>query len=365
MIHRRFSHSSCPVAAVPLCLAICVSTVVAASMPADERLRAGHVLNRIAYGPSLADSAHVEEIGLAAYIAEQLDPGGIDESDNLTLREREDALFEWEVPSRETAVVAAGVLWRYRKGTDEPDAGWRQLDFGDSSWSIGSTGIGYGDGDDATVLEDMRRTDSQTGYVSVYLRHEFQLTPQSLAAIGNLILRVDYDDGFKAYLNGTEIARANLPAGDVAYDAVATASHEAGNPEDFDISAHKDLLRTGYNVLAIRVHNRSATSSDLSMIPELVSREVLPGPARRVIRGVDELQQLVHLRGIYSRKQLQAVLAEFWENHFTTDADKLIDYLDDLQNSDATDAMSREQARAEAAQLEYEEYQFFHENALG
>ncbi|UCD52435.1 MAG: DUF1800 family protein, partial [Phycisphaerales bacterium] len=173
------------------------------------------------------------------------------------------------------------------------------------------------------------------------------------------------DDGFKAYLNGTEVARANLPAGEVAYSATATASHEAGSAEDFDVSPYKTLLRAGTNVLAIQAHNRSATSSDLSMIPGLISREILPGPARRVIRGIDELQQLVHLRGVYSRKQLQAVLAEFWENHFTTDADKLIDYLDDLQNSDATDAMSRGQARAEAAQLEYEEYQFFHENALG
>ncbi|MHC4520409.1 MAG: DUF1800 family protein, partial [Planctomycetota bacterium] len=157
----------------------------------------------------------------------------------------------------------------------------------------------------------------------------------------------------------------NMPAGDVAHDGTANGSHEAGTPEEFDVSVHKDLLRVGTNVLAIQAHNRSATSSDFSIIPELVSREILPGPARRVIRGIDELQQLIHVRGVYSRRQLQAVLAEFWENHLTTDYDKLVDYLDDLQNSDATDAMTRDQARAEAAQMEYEEYQFFYDNALG
>ena len=66
-----------------------------------------------------------------------------------------------------------------------------------------------------------------------------------------------------------------------------------------------------------------------------------------------------------SRKQLQTVLAEFWENHFTTDYDKVAEYLDDLINSDASDAMSTAQARAEAAQLEYLEYQFLYDNALG
>ena len=118
----------------------------------------------------------------------------------------------------------------------------------------------------------MRRieAESQTGYVSVYLRHEFTLTAVALAAVNDLILRVDYDDGFKAYLNGTEVARANLPTGDVAYDATATAGHEAGTPEDFDISTSRRLLQPGNNVLAIEVHNRSLTSSDLSMIPQLL-----------------------------------------------------------------------------------------------
>jgi uncharacterized protein (DUF1800 family) len=101
------------------------------------------------------------------------------------------------------------------------------------------------------------------------------------------------------------------------------------------------------------------------MIPELLSRQILPGPARKVIRGIDELQQLIHVRGVYSRKQLQAVLAEFWENHFTTDYDKVAEYMDGLTNSDATDAMPQTQARGEAAQLEYQEYQFFYDNALG
>ena len=336
--------------------------------------QAGHVLNRIGYGPSPADLARVEQIGPSAYITEQLDPAGIDERDNTRLRQREDALFTSKFPIRETLLVMSGQYCRYRKGISEPHPGWKHITFLDADWLRGPTGIGMGDGDDRTVLTDMRRinddpdtpeNEAQPGYLSVHLRNKFILDAESLAAVDDLILRVDYDDGFKAYINGTEVARANLPEGVVPHDARATRGHEAGTPQDFDISNHKDLLRIGDNVLAIQVHNQSVTNGDLSMIPELVSRKILPGTPRLVIRGIDELQQLIHVRGVYSQKQLQAVLAEFWENHFTTDYDKVADYLDGLKNSDASDAMSRARARAEAAQIEYREYQFFYDNALG
>ena len=369
MFTRRFSRFGF----LPVLSLLILSLPILAAGRTDLE-RAGHVLNRIGYGPSPADLACIRQIGLSPYIAEQLDPASIDERNNLRLRQREDALFTVKFPVREVTPIMSGQYWGYRKGTSEPHPAWKQFRFDDSDWLRGPTGIGFGDGDDRTVLSDMRRInddpetpedEGRPGYLSVHLRHTFTLDAESLAAVDDLILRVDYDDGFKAYLNGVEVARANLPAGVVPYDARATRGHEAGTPQDFDISDHKNLLRTGENVLAIQVHNQSITSADLSMIPELLSRQILPGAARKVIRGIDELQQLIHVCGIYSRKQLQAVLAEFWENHFTTDYDKVADYLDGLKNSDATDAMPQAQARAEAAQIEYQEYQFFYDNALG
>lgn len=365
MIHRRFFRRFRPALFMLLGLATTIASAAETAPLTDDLIKAGHVLNRIGYGPSPLDLANVEQMGVQAYIEQQLAPESIDESDNTALLDRVQALFDEQIPSREETLIAAGQLWRYAKGTEEPAPAWKRLEFNDSAWLQGPTGIGYGDGDDETVLEDMRQQENQPGYTSVYLRRTFRLTAETLAAIDDLILRVDYDDSFKAYLNGAEIARANLPAGDVPHDAIASAGHEAGTPEEFDVSVFKDVLKAGDNVLAIQAHNRSLASSDFSIIPELLSREILPGPTRQVIRGIDELQQLAHIRGVYSRRQLQAVLAEFWENHLTTDYDKLVDYLDDLQNSDASDAMSRDQAEAEAAQLEYQEYQFFYENALG
>jgi hypothetical protein len=317
---------------------------------ADDSVQAGHVLNRIGYGPTLTDLQQIEDLGAEAYIGQQLDPRGIDESDNTRLHEKVAALFQSKQPSRDSTLIRAGEFWRYFKGTQEPPVQWKQSSFDDSAWLGGATGIGYDDDDDLTVLEDMRNS-----YLSVYLRKRFTLTTEARAEINNLILEVDFDDSFKAFLNGTEVARVNLPAGFVAYNQTSSGSHEAGTPETFDLTALKHLLRDGDNVLAIQVHNRSLDSSDLSMIPMLVSRTELPGDPIQVIDGVSALQQLVHIRGVYSKRQLQAVLAEFWENHFTTDYDKLVEYFDELQNSDGTDAMTQDQARAEAAQVEYEE----------
>ncbi|HSW00701.1 MAG TPA: DUF1800 family protein [Sedimentisphaerales bacterium] len=352
----------------PLCLVFAVASAGwGSSDPIPEQQRAGHVLNRIGYGVAPAELARIEQVGLQAYIGEQLASPSPDESTNTRLHEREDALFTEQIPTREVLLIASGSMWRYFKGTVAPPSAWREPEFEDAPWLFGSTGIGYGDGDDRTVLDDMQRIDSrnQPGYLSVYLRHTFTLTSEAIAEIEDLVLRVDYDDGFRAYLNGVQVAGANLPAGDVPYNRAATASHEAGTPVDFNLNTYKNRLRVGANTLAIQVHNQSLTSSDLSMIPELLSRKILPGPPRRVIRGIDELKQLVHVRGVYSRRQLQTVLAEFWENHFTTDYDELVDYLDGLQNSDATDAMPLAQARAEAAQMEWREYEFFYEHALG
>jgi len=375
MLYRRFFGISLLTAILLLYLFIPAQPTLSSDFTQIDLEKTGHVLNRIAYGPSAGDLARVQEIGLQSYIEEQLDPMSIDESGNLRLWIKEDALFSEKVPTLETLIIMAGEFWQYRKGRSEVHPSWTQISEPmERDWLRGSTGIGYGDGDDMTVLTDMRRinddpetpeNEGQPGYLSVFMRHKFQLSAETLAAIDELVLRVDYDDGFKAYINGTEVARANLPAGIVAYNQISTSGHEAGIPEDFDISNYKSLLREGENILAIQVHNRNIGNDDLSMIPELLSREVLPKPARRVIHGIDELQQLVHIRGIYSRRQLQTVLAEFWENHFTTDYDKLVEYFDGLQNSDATDALSEAQAQAEAAEVEYNEYQFFYENALG
>ncbi|HIM23101.1 MAG TPA: DUF1800 family protein, partial [Verrucomicrobia bacterium] len=328
----------------------------------------GHLLNRIGYGPSLADVTKVEEIGIESYIESQLNPAAADWQHSPRQIQKEAELFYSHEPTMDEVHVQEGETWRYFKGTKQPPRNWRTMNFDDNEWEKGPSGFGYGDNDDMTKLTDMRFYEKtadepeQPGYLSLFIRRSFQI--RNLPEIKQLIFRVDYDDGFIAYLNGKEIARANLD-GVARYNTKAKKGHEAGDPVDFDITDKLKFLKEENNVLAIQVHNDKLTSNDLTMIPRLLQRTKLDMPLVQRIKNIASLQQLIHLRGIYSRRQLQAVMGEFWENHFTTDYDKLVEYLEDLENSNGNEAMSSKQAKQEAAQMEWQEYEFFHENALG
>ncbi len=163
--------------------------------------------------------------------------------------------------------VNAQTAWRYASGSASLDTNWRNRSFNQNAWSSGNGGIGFSDGDDGTTVP--------VG-VSVMMRKMFSIPDTAL--ISKAILMMDYDDGFVAYLNGVEIARANLGTPNVRplWNDVASGSHEAqryqGLPIDsFYLSpkSFKSLLRPDSNVLAIEVHNSTPTGSDLSSIPYL------------------------------------------------------------------------------------------------
>ncbi len=164
-----------------------------------------------------------------------------------------------------STVISIGDTWKYFKGISSQDSGWKDIAFDDSAWLEGPTGIGYGDGDDATVLSDM-----QNNYISVYARKTFNISNRlSITAIS---LHIDYDDGFVAYLNGNEVARGNMPDGTPDNNTFSTG-REAGTVATFDLSSYKNYLVSGNNVLAIEVHNKTLSSSDLTLIPELIIEE--------------------------------------------------------------------------------------------
>jgi len=166
-----------------------------------------------------------------------------------------------------SSLVRAGDEWRFHRGSSEPPASWADPDFDDSGWELGAGGFGYGDGDDTTLLEDMPET-----YLTVFIRRAFEVDLDDVDSVLDLILEVDYDDGFIAYLNGAEIARSNVAEN--GFEAPATGSHEAGTPEAFTVPV--SLLRDAGNVLALEGHNSTLMSSDFSLAAGLDARIVSP-----------------------------------------------------------------------------------------
>lgn len=167
-----------------------------------------------------------------------------------------------------TLLVDHANQWHYHKGTNAPVADWRVREAGDldATWRLGPGGFGYADGDDATVLTDMRNL-----YTTVFIRQEFTLeSPVDPAAFLSLV--VNYDDGFVAYLDGAEVARANAPGAvgsAIAHTAVANANHEAGTAVTYSLGAVSSRLSAGVHILALIGLNDAADSSDLTLIADL------------------------------------------------------------------------------------------------
>ncbi len=157
----------------------------------------------------------------------------------------------------------------------EQVASWAATDFDDSAWEVVPAGLGY---DRTGRLAPWLETDLEdTLYAtnaSVFTRFEFQLDdPQD---VGQLDFNLMFDDGFVAYLNGQEVARANAPA-EPSWDSAATrsvAADAATSFVTFDLTPFTGLLVEGGNLLAIQGLNSSASNSDLLLVPQLVSRKI-------------------------------------------------------------------------------------------
>jgi hypothetical protein len=99
-----------------------------------------------------------------------------------------------------------------------------------------------------------------------YIRIPFNIPAGELGDSSRLVLKVRYDDGFIAYLNGTEVARKNF-AGQPAWNSAADAQNSdsaAVSFEEFDITAHLGRLRQGPNLLAVQALNTGTGSTIFS-----------------------------------------------------------------------------------------------------
>jgi hypothetical protein len=171
-------------------------------------------------------------------------------------------------------LVPAGAAWRWLKGTNEassPVTAWRQVSFNDSAWLLGAAPFHYGEGlTGGTLLSDMRGN-----YTCIFLRTRFVVT--NVSEVDRLELLADYDDGFVAWINGTEVARANVTNANPSYTNVASAGHEAGVFESFPILLPpSSYLVQGTNVLAVQVFNVTRNSSDLRWDARLDLRFKVP-----------------------------------------------------------------------------------------
>ncbi|MDH4239774.1 MAG: lamin tail domain-containing protein, partial [Phycisphaerae bacterium] len=158
---------------------------------------------------------------------------------------------------------------------------WATSYYDDSNWPSGTGGVGYernpGDPINYTGLFNINvEGDMYGNNGTCYIRIPFNVSSTDLAG---LTLRMRYDDGFIAYINGVEVKRRNFTE-TPQWNSDANemnADENAVSFENFDISGYISVLNPGDNILAIQGLNYGITSSDFLISVELVASQVGQG----------------------------------------------------------------------------------------
>ncbi|MBN1123610.1 MAG: chitobiase/beta-hexosaminidase C-terminal domain-containing protein, partial [Sedimentisphaerales bacterium] len=147
--------------------------------------------------------------------------------------------------------------------------------FDDSAWTHGfyiegnTGGVGYDKDTEYLpwISYDVMSLMYNTSNQFAYIRIPFTADTADLAGVSSLKLRMRYDDGFIAYLNGQEIARSS----GITENPWTTISHETTGFDEFTVFQHIDKINNGDNILAILGLNKTTTSTDFIISAELIA----------------------------------------------------------------------------------------------
>ncbi len=169
-------------------------------------------------------------------------------------------------------LIRKGTTWNYHYDAEgQQGSSWRMGYSRGDGWKEGEAPLGYGDGDETTILD--YGDDKDNKHITAYFRYLLEVDDPS--EYDDLVAGILHDDGMVAYLNGKEIARNNMPSG--------TPNPSTQAPESRGSSAENEYWRTnipisrlvkGINIVAVEVHQNDPDSSDLGFDFELYSEAI-------------------------------------------------------------------------------------------
>lgn len=179
---------------------------------------------------------------------------------------------------RTRQILPRGSAARYLAPTDGTlGANWTALAFDDGAWASGSLPIGF-DAKDPPTYRERIRTDVagiMSGIASsLYVRLRFSVAEGDVGR--RLRLKISYEDGFVAFLNGVEVARANFTATRPSYSSRASAARPEADALEYALYPLYDrsLLVAGENVLAVQLLNLAKADLDALLDVELETMDV-------------------------------------------------------------------------------------------
>lgn len=162
-----------------------------------------------------------------------------------------------------------GTNWSYDDTKTDLGVLWRASDYDYSTWKTGNAPLGYG---------DPVTTTTANGLITAYFIKEFTVDASQLS--DEVELGIMRDDGIVVYLNGEEIVRNNMPSGEITYNTWSSTTIDGGNESVYNLfMIPKAKFANGNNRIAIELHNRGASSSDLR-IDAYLKNPVIVTPAQ-------------------------------------------------------------------------------------
>ena len=157
-------------------------------------------------------------------------------------------------------ILPFGSVWNYLDDGSDQGTAWVQPDFDDRTWASGPAQLGYGERDEATVVGFGGVGSNR--YPTTYFRRTFTIT--DLKTFPGLRISLLRDDGAIVYINGSEVHRSNMPAGEISYLDFTTGPLGRAEKIPDVFTVLPEVLVAGKNWIAVEVHQERPGSSDLS-----------------------------------------------------------------------------------------------------
>ncbi|MFI8413673.1 PKD domain-containing protein [Paeniglutamicibacter gangotriensis] len=181
------------------------------------------------------------------------------------------------VPSepQESVPVATDADWFWSYEVDAPPSDWKASGFQPVGWDEAAAPLGWGSG----VVQSDIRPDNWDDGPSVRARAAYFVTDFQIEDAGKVIklqLESVADDGVVIYVNGTEVARSNMPVGTITHNSYASSARRytvaMQNPVEVEVPVA--LLIDGTNRISAETHvnYRSTPDATFHLEATLTSR---------------------------------------------------------------------------------------------
>ncbi len=185
------------------------------------------------------------------------------------LPERREMLSQWLGDDHEEALplITSDADWAYLDGDParRPPKDWEQPEFNDSYWSTGLAPLGYGNGNEATILSFGQSASNKP--MMACFRINFDWPIHDSQSPPRLRVKFRCDDGMVLHLNGQEWWRYNMPARGSLTSTTPASSIIDREKETRLVEEVLEIPSplSKKNVLAVSVHQSGRSSSDLAL----------------------------------------------------------------------------------------------------